>query len=428
MDANGGDTLQITELDLARGDEYHAWPEALPDGEHVLFTVATGDSSEIVVQSLETETWRIVDGLSGAAQPRYLDSGYLVFYRFGTLFAAPFSLSSLSLTGPEIPALNSLLVGETAGLEIGYFTTSRSGTLAYIPSAGEGVNRIVMVDRRGEETPLPLEPDNFRYGISLSPDGQRVVAGAQRERGSIDIWVLDLSRGTRTRLTSPGSNVNPVWSVDSTSIFYAAFPSGSFDVYEVPADGGRAPQPILTSNMEQWPTSLSRDGSLLVVTERNLNTGDDLHLISLDGAPTIRPFLTTSDNERDGQISPGGGFLAYVSDESGREEIYVRPISGDGGKTPISTSGGRSPRWSPLGDELFYWRGTVMMRVSVQLAPSFRPGQPEVLLKGRYRDAAYDVTEDGQHFIMVTRAHPELRDLNIVLNWSTELERLVPPD
>ena len=151
MDANGGDTLQITELDLARGDEYHAWPEALPDGEHVLFTVATGDSSEIVVQSLETETWRIVDGLSGAAQPRYLDSGYLVFYRFGTLFAAPFSLSSLSLTGPEIPALNSLLVGETAELEIGYFTTSRSGTLAYIPSAGEGVNRIVMVDRRGEE-------------------------------------------------------------------------------------------------------------------------------------------------------------------------------------------------------------------------------------------------------------------------------------
>ena len=255
-----------------------------------------------------------------------------------------------------------------------------------------------------------------------------MVAGAQRERGSIDIWVLDLSRGTRTRLTSQGSNVNPVWSVDSTSIFYAAFPSGSFDVYEVPADGGRAPQPILTSNMEQWPTSLSRYGSLLVVTERNLNTGDDLHLISLDGAPTIRPFLTTSDNERDGQISPGGGFLAYVSDESGREEIYVRPISGDGGKTPISTSGGRSPRWSPLGDELFYWRGTVMMRVSVQLAPSFRPGQPEVLLKGRYRDAAYDVTEDGQHFIMVTRAHPELRDLNIVLNWSTELERLVPPD
>jgi serine/threonine-protein kinase len=427
MDADGGDAVQITELDLSRGDEYHAWPEALPDGEHVLLTVATGESSEIAVLSLETEEWHIVDGLRGAAQPRYLDAGYLVFYRFGALFAAPFSLSSLSLTGPEILVLDSLLTGEMAGLEIGYFAASGSGVLAYIPDAGSGVNHIVMVDRQGKETLAPMEPGNYRYGMSLSPDGQRLAAGVQRERGSVDIWVLDLSRGTRTRLTSQGSNIEPIWSVDGTSIFYAAFPSGSFDVYQVRADGGRAPEPILTGNAEQHPTALSRDGALLVVEEIHPNTGNDLHLVTLDGAPTNRPFLSTSANERSGRISPDDRFLAYVSDESGRNEVYVRMISGDGGKTPISTSGGESPRWSPRGDELFYWRGSVMMRVSVQLESSFRASQPEVLFEGRYR-GAYDVTDDGRHFIMVTRAHPELTELNVTLNWAEELKRLVPTE
>ena len=427
MHADGGDTVQITELDLARGDEYHAWPESLPDDEHVLFTVATGDSSEIAVLSLETEDWHLVDGLKGATQPRYLDAGCLVYYRFGSLFAAPFFLASLSLTGPEIPVLDSLLTGEADGLDVGYFAASRSGVLAYVPATGSGVNHVVMVDRQGIGTSLPMEPGNYRYGVSLSPDGQRLAAGVQRERGSVDIWVIELSRGARTRLTSRSSNIRPLWSADGTSIYYGAFPSGSFDVYLVPADGGRAPEPILTGDAEQTPMSLSRDGALLVVQESNPNTGDDLYLVSLDGAPTKRPFLSTGANERAGQISPDGRFLAYVSDESGREEIYVSAISGDGGKTPISTNGGRSPRWSPRGDELFYTRGSAMMRVSVQLEPSFRPGQPEVLFEGRYREA-YDVTDDGQHFIMVTRAHPELTELNVVLNWSEELARLAPAD
>jgi len=166
-----------------------------------------------------------VDGLTGAVQPRYLDPGYLVYYRFGSLFAAPFSLSSLSLTGPEIPVLDSLLSGEAAGLELGYFAASRSGVLAYVPAAGSGVNHVVKVDRQGIESSLLMEPGNYKYGVSLSPDGQRLAAGAQRARGSVDIWVHDLSRGARTRLTSLGSNIFPVWSFDGTAIYYGAYPS-----------------------------------------------------------------------------------------------------------------------------------------------------------------------------------------------------------
>jgi serine/threonine-protein kinase len=233
--------------------------------------------------------------------------------------------------------------------------------------------------------------------------------------------------GARTRLTSEGSNIFPLWSTDGASLYYSAFPSGSFDIYRVPADGGAPPELIVGGEFGEFATSLSPDGERLISVENNPITGFDLYLISLDGSGNVQTFLRTDADEAVGQISPDGRHMAYVSDESGREEIYIRPLDGDGGKITISTDGGSDALWSPNGDEIFYRNGDRMMRVPVQLDPSFMAGQPEFLFEGRYRHS-YDVTNDARHFIMVTRAQPALKELNVVRNWSTELEGLVSTD
>jgi len=145
----------------------------------------------------------------------------------------------------------------------------------------------------------------------------------------------------------------------------------------------------------------------------------------LDGNNTSHAFATTSANERHASFSPDSRFLAYVSDETGRSEIYVRSLSGEGGKTVVSTNGGRWPRWSPSGNELFYLEGTTMVSVPVTLEPSFRPGTPEPLFEGNYQ-GWFDVFPDGRHFAMITFAKADLRELEVIVNWSTELEEKVP--
>jgi Tol biopolymer transport system component len=167
----------------------------------------------------------------------------------------------------------------------------------------------------------------------------------------------------------------------------------------------------------------------LAFSENNPKTGSDIHILPLKGNGTAFPFLTTSADEGEASFSPDGRFLAYASNESGRYEVYVRPLSGGGGKSAISTGGGQWPRWSPKGDELFYLRGSTVMAVSVELEPAFRVGTPRPLFEGRYLTGwyrNYDITPDGKHFVMLTGEQAELTEMNVVLNWFEELKRLVP--
>ncbi len=170
--------------------------------------------------------------------------------------------------------------------------------------------------------------------------------------------------------------------------------------------------------------SASNDGRLVVFNEDGPESLD-IHILPLDGSAPPYAFLATPANERDASFSPGGRFLAYVSDETGRDEIYVQPIATEGSKIAISTDGGQWPRWSPKGDELFYRRGSTMMVVPVQLEPSFRRGTPKPLFEGPYAEW-FDVYPDGRHFSMLTTPQAELTEVGVVVNWSTELEQLVP--
>ena len=432
MNTGTGVTEPLTQLNGEREENYHAWPYILPDDKHVLFTVVTPTRTDLAILTLATGEWHLLEQTENAAQPHYLESGHLVFFRLGGLFVAPFSLSRFAIDGPvtSVP-VGDLIEGWHAGLDLGYFAASVSGSLVFVPGTVDLLqNRIVRVDRAGSVEPL-LEPGRYVSKPAVSPDGARLVASdhiRQSSDSSGELFLHDLERRSRTRLTPDGASIEPVWSADGTRIVFARFGTGGdSDLYWLPADGSGGLELLADRDFDQEPTDASRDGRLLAFTEYHPESGADIHVMSLDGNNTSHAFATTSANERHASFSPDSRFLAYVSDETGRSEVYVRPLSGDGAKTVVSTNGGRWPRWSPTGNELFYMEGTAMMAVPVTLEPSFRPGRPEPLFEGNYA-RQFAVFPDGQHFAMLTFSDADLRELEVVVNWSTELEETATTD
>jgi Tol biopolymer transport system component len=244
--------------------------------------------------------------------------------------------------------------------------------------------------------------------------------------GDNNIWVHDIGRGTHTRLVNDGNF--PVWTADGARLAIGR----RGDLYSVPADGSDEPELILARELWQDPLSWSPDGRFLAITENHPQSRRDIWVIPREGEPI--PFLVTSFQEGAAKFSPDGGWLAYVSDESGKNEVYVQPFPGPGQKVTLSTEGGAEPVWSPDGGELFYRSGSDMMVVDVTLEPTFSVGKPRLLFSGDYQlDGAghpsYDISPDGQRFLMEQDAGGEaLTEIRVVLNWTEELKRLVPTD
>ena len=323
-------------------------------------------------------------------------------------------------------------VSNVAHLGVAHFAVSSTGTLLYASDSEMGYNTLVWVDRAGQTTPLATAPAPHS-NPRISPDGRQIavtVAG--------DIWIYDVETGNRRPLTTAGYNLESVWNPDTESLTFSSVTTDSasyFDLYSLPADRRSEPELLLTREGRQFPTSWSSDGELLGFYEWT-PSGWDIGVLR-GGNPS--PVLTEeSYNEHSPMFSTDGRWLAYVSDESGQAEIYVRRYPGTGGSQLISSDGGTQPMWSSDGRELFYRNGDLFMRVPVESTDRDFPfGTPEVLFEGRYvrsgtrpgyRD--YDVTEDGQRFVMVQPLEPEstLTQINVILNWTEELKRLVPTD
>jgi len=429
VSAGGGTPVSITNIDIDRGEDYHAWPDVLPGGEDVLFTIhrtEAGENSDIAVLSLETRQWKILEGTQGGMQPRYVDSGHLVYGRVGGLFAMRFDASTLTSVSESAPVLNGVHTRFNAGLTLSDFAVSRTGTLVYV-SASPDQNEIVLIDRQGKQTLLTSEKGSYRYRPHLSPDGERLAFSYNLGSGSSDIWIQDLRRDTRIRLTTDGGNIRPIWTPDSSRVTFASFKFGSFNLYWKPADLSAAAVPLLTREYGQFPVSWSPDGQFLAFVEINPDSGADIWVLHRDVAEPD-PVVVTPFNDRSPAFSPDGRWLAYQADESGRYEVYVQQYPGPGPRWAISTEGGEHPVWSPNGGELFYRAGDSMMSVEVETAPVFASGVPSVLFKLPYSPYyEYDVTRDGSQFVMVTGNQEALVELNLVLGWLEELNRLVPP-
>jgi serine/threonine-protein kinase len=420
----GGAPQLVTRLE--KGEVAHHWPEFLPGSKAVVFRIP-GNATIIAVQLMGSSERRDLQVQSGS-MPRYASSGHLIYAQAGNLMAVPFDLERLKVTGTAVPVVQGVLQSSDIGEAVQY-SVSASGTLVYVPGGVAGTQRkLVWVSRNGTEQPLAA-PARYDAYPRISPDGHRVALVNDGQ-----IWLYDLARETSTRLTFEGaSNVFPVWTPDGKRIAFASIKEGPLNIYWQRADGSGGLERLTTSDHVQFPLSWSPDGQLLAFTDFSPTTAADIWVLRT-GDRKAQPFLQTPAREGAPQFSPDGRWLAYSSDESGRREVYAQPYPGPGGKYLISTEGGGEPVWNRNGRELFYRSGDKMMSVEITTQPSFTAGKPKLLFERPYDLSGgtfpnYDVSPDGQRFLMVKPVEPEQAgptQINVVLNWTEELKRLVP--
>ena len=429
VSANGGQLELLAEPDLAKGQQGYQHPEILPGGNAVLFDIILGGSNhQMAVLSLETGEYKIL--VEGGRNPRYAPTGHLVYElaRTGTLMAVPFDPDSLEVTGGAVPILDG--VRHTLRDGSADYAFSSNGTLVYIGGGGGSGGTVVWVDREGNSEPL-LGRQGAYFVPRLSPDGQRLAVTNISE--GRDVWTYDLRRGVLSRLTfDPGADLDPLWTPDGQRIVFRSNRSGAFNLYWKPADGSGEAEQLTSSEHSQSPYSWTPDGKVLAFWERSPQTGSDIWVLWLDGERTPELFLRTPFSEAEPSFSPDGRWIAYTSNDSGRNEIYVRPFPASDGKWQISTGGGIAARWAANGRELFYLNGDQMMVAPVTTGDSFQTGTPRSLFThvnpgGIPRN--YAVAHDAQRFVMLQPTELEVEpQINVVLNWFEELKRLVPTD
>ena len=396
-------------------------PDILPGGKAAI--VSNPLRGGVGVLLFETGEFRLLVERAGGG--RYAPSGHLVFARAGTLLAVPFDLKELAVTGPESVILEGVRM-DPAGPVMPQAAFSHDGTLVYAPGAFlPNAVRPVWVDRHGKVEPLGMPPGSYG-NFSLSPDGRRlaiVIANPNK-----DLWVRDLDRGTLTPLTSGAQIGTSMWWDDDRVVFgWRANPIAQ--IFSVPSDGSSEPEPLTTQRFVG--TSLSPDRELMAGFRQDPVTGQDLYVLALKGNQPPQPFLRTRFTEVGPHFSPDGHWIAYVSDESGQYEVYVRPYPGPGEKSQVSNGGGEHIVWSRDGKELFYRNAQKWMSAAVTLKPEFKAEKPRLLFEGPYvmiGSQSYDVSADGQRFLVLEPVEQEpVTYLNVVLNWFEELKQKTTP-
>ena len=439
----GGEPRVLTRPDVKQGERDHLFPSTLPGGDAVLFTVLRDkgiENASVALLNLKTgERTALITGGSHAqyveASPGAAQAGYIVYSASGTLRAVAFDPVTRQVRGDAVPVVERVM---TMGSGAAEFAISRQGTLVYVPGGGQvGTGRsLVWLTRQGQEEPIKAPARAYTHP-RLAPDDTRVALDVFDQEQ--DIWIWDLVRESMTRFTlDPGLDIYPTWTSDSRRLIFSSTRSGASNVYWQSADGTGTIEPLTSASEIQNPLSVTPDGAHLVVSVRT-KTGSDLYQLRLDGSNhSHTPLVSTTFEEINGEISADGRWLAYQSNESGRNEVYVRPFPDvDAGRWQVSTSGGSQPLWARDGGELFFLdAGSNLMRVAVPKGSSFTPGPPAQILgtlAARFFTAGpgrtYDVSRDGQRFLMIrTGAAAEQASANIVvaMNWIEELNRLVP--
>jgi eukaryotic-like serine/threonine-protein kinase len=423
---SAGTPQQLAGID--KGESFIAEPEWLP-GEEALVFVAGSSLSDARLSTYSVKT-RERRALFPGTSPRYVQSGHLLYAQMGTLMAVPFDPQRGQTIGPPVPVVQGILQD---ALGMAHYSVSRTGTLVYLSGSASAVQRqLVWVTRNGSEQPLAAPALAYGYA-RIAPDGRRIAVELDNQ-----IWLYDDARDTLTRFTFEGTaNQSPVWSPDGKRIAFRSNTGGPNNLYWQLADGSGGLERLTTKTVTQNLTSWSADGQFMAYFEVG-GAGTALRDIWIlkPGDRSVQPFLATQFNEGAASFSPDGRWLAYISNESGRPEVYVQPYPGPGGKWQISTGGGTEPLWNHNGRELFYRSGRRMMLVQVTTGPAFTASKPVVLFEKDYAASefpatgiAYDVSRDGQRFLMVKEPGQgsPVAQINVVVNWFDELKRLAPP-
>jgi serine/threonine protein kinase/Tol biopolymer transport system component len=433
VSASGGDPQPFTTLDPQKKERTHRWPQVLPDGKTVLFTVGTADSPEFYddseIDAVSIATGKRTAVLKGASMATYVPTGHLVYARGGQLFAVPFDASRLQVTGTATPIVPNVAADTSSGAA--FFSIS-NGDLVYIsgPTINER-NSLAWVDRSGALIDLPAPPHHYR-DIRLSPDGQRVaVVIAEKTQ---DVWIYDIGGNTLNRLTFEGQDLSPIWTPDGKRIIYqAALGAGLSQLKWIPVDGSGPSQALVDPDTKsRFPVSVSPDGKFL--SYEYVNGG--MMLLPLEGEHKPIPISSVDSDGLSPTFSPDGRWIAYVSNQNANLQVFVQPYPPTGGRWQVSIQEGNKPRWSngeksDGGKQLFYVDGKDdVMAVSIDTQMGFKVGTPRIFFKGLYHPAGssndYAVTPDGRRIIVMKNVEGTdvPTHMVIALNWFEELQRL----
>jgi serine/threonine protein kinase len=433
--AAGGTPEPASKLDVAKGENSHRWPWFLPDGKHFLYwsrTFRAGESPVLYIGELGSLQARLLTKSETMAQ---YASGHLLFLRGQTLMAQPFNPGRMELSGEPQPVAEHIAVN---GASIrAMFSASETGTLVYQSGEASTGWNLVWWGREGKQMETVAQASRY-IGPSLSPDGARfAVTIFVGNQGIADIWVFDLARATRTRLTfSTGVTTNAnqggaTWTPDSKTIFYSSVSKGVFQIYAKAADGSSSERLVLESaDATAYPRSVSPDGRYLVYERRqNQNEpGDHIWALPLSGDGKPVPIVQDALDERAPTVSPDGKWLAYQSNESGRPEIYITAFPAGGAKWQVSSNGGTTPKWRRDGKELFFLDpldNIVAVDVNTS-GKAVKLGAPHTLFQavGIQRDfGPYDVSADGKKFLINSGLKEGTEPVTLVQNWLAELKK-----
>lgn len=427
---DGSGLAPVTSLDSSESS--HQWPQFLPDGRRFIYLVwsAKVEARGIYLGSLGSpERRHLVPADWGAVYalgPR--GKGYLLFLRGRTLLAQSFDASGLGLEGEPSPIADEVWYDETVpGLTS--FSASGNGVLAY-RTGGVRTTRLVWYDREGRSLGAVGPPGAYRDPC-LSPDGKRfVVSRIDSETGTQDLWIFESTRGVTSRFTfHPANEATPLWSPDGARIVFASDRERVPDLYQKISTGVAAEEALLRSKVSKYATGWSRDKPYLVYASWDAKTKWDLWTLPMAGERQPSLYVQSEFDEFQAHLSTDGRFVAYTSNESGVYEVYVQPFPASGAKWQVSTSGGAQPRWGGDGRELFYLAADLkLMAVKVESSGGFDPGIPRALFQTEVTglvDARnhYEVSSDGQRFLVSTVQEPASSSMGVVINWPAKLGR-----
>ena len=392
-------------------------PIKLPGSDWILFTNET--TAELDILAVRASTGETRTLLSNAMQPIY-SHGRLIYYSSGSIWVAPFDAKAAQFRGPA-----TVLAKDVAGVRwFGHFAASQTGTLIYVPGAnGVAKRNLAWVDRKGEATKIDVPPQDY-VDPSIAPDGKHFVI-CIRTTVEQSLAVFDVGTGGIMRMSNNTfRSAAPIYDSTGKYLYFDAVDAqGKRALFRMPSDGSLAPERVRDIPSFAHITSIA--GGRASVTMNDAATKADLWMLSLD-SKDFTPFRKTPAAERQGSFSPDGKFIAYTSDESGRSEIYVESASGSGARWQISVAGGEQPRWSRKGNEIFYRAGTKMMSVSVRENP-FTATTPVQLFDAYYDQggavAGYDVTADGQHFLMGVSEEASPTQIRVIVGWPEEIRQ-----
>ncbi len=425
VQATGGTPTEITHLDPKHFERTDVYPQFLPDGKHFLFVATTFDPNQknqthrLYVGSLDSSKTKFITNVTSATS--YVEPGYLLYVRNGTLIAVPFDDKKLEVTGEPIRIVDD--VGNFLPLATANFSVSKGGTIVYQPPARS--DRVVRLNEKGNEIAQIGKVGSFGQ-LRVSPDGSRVAVAVHNPKiGTTDLWQYGLERDTSRRITSdPRDESNPIWTPDGKRMIYMAALKGWPDIYQIDLDGSDGTTPLLLEKGLQFPNDISPDGRYLIYQSFTglLTRNVDLWILPLQKDAKPHRFTSTPFHEGQARFSPDGKWVAYASDESGQTQIYVKPFPGPGQAIQISTDEGTDPAWSRDGKNLYYsWRNRMSV-VKLGDPADFSNPKPETLFKTKGSIRAFDVAPDGE-FVAVLRDESKLPPNRVIVNWAGESKK-----